>query len=1019
MTIHQHPTLDLDSLLQHASWLRRLARSLVLDDGEADDVVQETWLAAVRQRDAEQRHPRAWLAGTLRNVVLMRRRGEGRRRAHESELAARRPDPLEPSSDLSAQVVSRERALLDCVAALPETQRTAVIARYFEGLTPRAIARRDGVPLETVKSRLKRGLEALRRQLDEEHGDRRTWSLWLLPLANGHKSAAGVAALAVGAVAVTLLTALTAFGLSEHQEPPTAEEPPALVAVDSTPTAPATSDVAALDGSAVDQRSTLIPDVGTTEVLVLDAPGGAPVAGADVAVLEVAAIEDLIEAQVEYVNDIERLFLERGTWSTTDAKGRVSVNVTPPLVVHAGTDVGVAFHPLSEPAASVELILQPAVRVHVEVSDASGSPVDGIPVTGVLVLHRTDRDEGLGGPDRYSYERTTEDGEVWFQDPGGATAMADLGGARPTWAEFRLALPGVPETAPHGQKRTSILLNRKHASRQTIRLQLPKTAPLALEIIAGDDERSELDGTAYLRVLSGRDARSNRYLAEIVDGRATWPQVALGIAVEIEVRLPELGAKWTVTGSSSDRAEELTTIRTVRTQRPTWHGRLVDADGSPLAGVLLTAHHRERGEEYSSAGMNVRTDENGAFRFEWEDPNRVDTPIHLVAYHIREQGVVALDVEREAVHADHDLGDLELELAVQRPVVGRCVDSAGQPIADLRIQGTQVHGQFFGCETDANGRFSLRGIYGETCHLKIEDRKHRFATLLVDLPLPQQGTDQEFVMTRGATVAGHLQRPAYLEARQATMFMMRRRGSEDWTWVNVDPDGDFERGGLTPGTWDAELRLSSTAPLAEIKGLVLSNGETTRLEAPRLDTLIRPVEIVPVNMPPRTRIRARVFGPTGVLGQQTLTKKPLIVPLSGTWSVCFSAPGHRSVTIADATSLGETHDVHLPAPIRITLIVGSAPPPGHTLSLSGEPGSLAEGEHVSISLDGLLDGRVDIRMPAPGTYRLWRSETPRSAAPGSIVEVASSEPTTEVIEIPDGDGPHEIGILLGAPTRDQ
>lgn len=49
-------------LLDHADWLHCLARSPVFDDGEIDDAVQATRLAALGTRDRVLNHPRAWLA---------------------------------------------------------------------------------------------------------------------------------------------------------------------------------------------------------------------------------------------------------------------------------------------------------------------------------------------------------------------------------------------------------------------------------------------------------------------------------------------------------------------------------------------------------------------------------------------------------------------------------------------------------------------------------------------------------------------------------------------------------------------------------------------------------------------------------------------------------------------------------------------------------------------------------------------------------------------------------------------
>ena len=66
------PPISHSALLRHASFLRRLARELVRDEHESDDVVQEAWLKALRSRGPVQR-PQGWLRRIVRSVALDRR----------------------------------------------------------------------------------------------------------------------------------------------------------------------------------------------------------------------------------------------------------------------------------------------------------------------------------------------------------------------------------------------------------------------------------------------------------------------------------------------------------------------------------------------------------------------------------------------------------------------------------------------------------------------------------------------------------------------------------------------------------------------------------------------------------------------------------------------------------------------------------------------------------------------------------------------------------------------------------
>ncbi|MCB9882514.1 MAG: sigma-70 family RNA polymerase sigma factor [Planctomycetes bacterium] len=143
--------------------LRALARRLLhVDAHAAEDVVQEAWLTWSNRR--EQLPARA-LPLLVRRIASKRRRSEDRRRAREARAAR------EGTTDSVACVLAREETrqrIVDAVRELPEAQRTTIVLRYFEMLPPRAIARRLGLPVDTVKTHLKRGLARLRGRLAHE-----------------------------------------------------------------------------------------------------------------------------------------------------------------------------------------------------------------------------------------------------------------------------------------------------------------------------------------------------------------------------------------------------------------------------------------------------------------------------------------------------------------------------------------------------------------------------------------------------------------------------------------------------------------------------------------------------------------------------------------------------------------------------------------------------------------------------------------------------------------------------------
>ncbi|MBL4771034.1 MAG: sigma-70 family RNA polymerase sigma factor, partial [Planctomycetes bacterium] len=113
----QDNALSQELLLEHAVWLRRLARELVRDPGAADDLVQDTWLAALRARPDLGLPLRPWLARVMRNGATQRLRRAAGRAARESEVA--RPEAV-PSARELVERAEQQRVLVDAVLSLPE-----------------------------------------------------------------------------------------------------------------------------------------------------------------------------------------------------------------------------------------------------------------------------------------------------------------------------------------------------------------------------------------------------------------------------------------------------------------------------------------------------------------------------------------------------------------------------------------------------------------------------------------------------------------------------------------------------------------------------------------------------------------------------------------------------------------------------------------------------------------------------------------------------------------------------------
>lgn len=161
----------LDALLLESAWVHALARRLVRHAEDPEELAQETMLAALERPPSLARPLRAWLAGVAQRILRRQRRS----RLHREDREARVASGSEVSQDALVERSLLHEELVVAVRELPESQRTVVLLRYLEGLQPRSIARRLGVPVGTVRSRLSRALDRLRDRFDEGHGGRGAW----------------------------------------------------------------------------------------------------------------------------------------------------------------------------------------------------------------------------------------------------------------------------------------------------------------------------------------------------------------------------------------------------------------------------------------------------------------------------------------------------------------------------------------------------------------------------------------------------------------------------------------------------------------------------------------------------------------------------------------------------------------------------------------------------------------------------------------------------------------------------
>ncbi len=183
-----HEGIDPDLLVEHGDFMRRVAMSLLKDPDLAQDAVQEAVMAflATPPRGREEGEIRGWLRRVIYNFML--------RGIEKQETVARKQERIGAdflsrhlqqceSATSSAARLEQHKIVVERLLALPDIYRETLILKFYDGLSRPEIARKLGIGLEAVKSRLQKGLIQLRLDLDAANEDNRAvWMAALMPL---------------------------------------------------------------------------------------------------------------------------------------------------------------------------------------------------------------------------------------------------------------------------------------------------------------------------------------------------------------------------------------------------------------------------------------------------------------------------------------------------------------------------------------------------------------------------------------------------------------------------------------------------------------------------------------------------------------------------------------------------------------------------------------------------------------------------------------------------------------------
>jgi RNA polymerase sigma factor (sigma-70 family) len=157
---------------RYGALVYRVALTCLHSQADAEEVAQATFLSAWRGRhtfDPASGSLAGWLAGIARNRSIDRLRLVERDRLVRSAMLAHAGGPDEPPA--TERIVDR-MVVADELSRLPEGQRRVLELAFFDDLTHSQIASVTGMPLGTVKSNLRRGLQRLRTRWEEvDHVD--------------------------------------------------------------------------------------------------------------------------------------------------------------------------------------------------------------------------------------------------------------------------------------------------------------------------------------------------------------------------------------------------------------------------------------------------------------------------------------------------------------------------------------------------------------------------------------------------------------------------------------------------------------------------------------------------------------------------------------------------------------------------------------------------------------------------------------------------------------------------------
>ena len=826
-----NPLQDTHALLAHVGWVRSLAAQLVRDGAAAEDLAQETLLAAWQRPPRDPSALRGYLGSVLRNLLRRGARDADRREARERGSA--RTEAL-PSAADTAERLATHRQIVAAVEALAEPYRTVVLLRYFEELPPRRIAEHLGVPVKTVETRLTRGHALLRERLDADHGgDRRAWAVLLArfagsePIGRAEPGTHGPATpsrakpwlLATGAVAAAGVVAVVLLARTAWMRAEREMHAARVAEIEATH---ALSRLRELEVSG--ERAPIAPPEARALLRGrVRSSAGAAIAGAEVT----ASFRPSDGTRLGLGAFGEEVVVLGAASSSGD--GTFAIELPAGRIVEVrvrAARFGVARRPLVDPASDLDVVLDPAATLSVAVVDGGGAAVANARVRLFVPVEPQSALEPIldGRTDALGRWRSSEvpPGVFWIE-VGSASGPA-------------LRVPNVVVRSGETVDR-ELRLNAGVEVAGTVRDARSKAA------VAGARVRFSAVGES----LATTDDQGRFRITGLDQGAAV---------ARIGVAAPGYAAAEVAV---DPRRAPIPPVEVELVRGFSVAGRLRGASGDPVGGAWVAAYgHVKRATITPTDWIEARTDATGAFVLEALRP---DLPHALV---VRSPGLETL-VRRIPESRDGERVELgDVVLAAGASIEGRVLRDDGAPAAGavvhLEREDASVRSRSEAVVTigaDAPGSaaemgeldweplFTRDAIAGDDGSFRVIDLEAGIWSVVarigyqrcepreVELAAGEVERDVDLRIPRGLAIEGRVVDDADRPLPGAWVLLFRKGGRLEERAVETDVEGRFRMEGLEaiPYRLSAGRRTSG----AESFG----RTESEDLVPPQLDVVLR------------------------------------------------------------------------------------------------------------------------------------------------------------------------------------